>query len=316
MSVIPKAKVTKYFTKYFRNVPNRFILCGTPAPESELDYFSQCKFLDENIFKGYSYWTFRSTFFSPCGFGGHDWKITEKGKQYISTQLKKYCYMLKRSDVNIGGKKIFERKIVELPDNIRKIYNKCEKEFILYDLQDKKTLSTIYAMTRYVWLKRLCSGFIEHNLQSSHKIDTLKEILQTELKGEQVLIWAVYIDEVKAISDSLCCPLIYGDITPVDRETIRKDFQSGKHKYLVCQPETMKSGVKLSAASAAIYFSTPESALTREQSEDRILDLSSNKSSLIIDLCTVDTIEEDILMSLLKKEASRSWLNRLLRRYK
>jgi hypothetical protein len=63
-----------------------------------------------------------------------------------------------------------------------------------------------------------------------------------------------------------------------------------------------------------IYYSTPESGETRQQSEDRTIDVSLSTGCLIIDLIVEDSLEEDILLSLRKKESNQSMMRRIVQR--
>jgi SNF2 family DNA or RNA helicase len=147
---------------------------------------------------------------------------------------------------------------------------------------------------------------------SDHKLSVLEELLNGELKNEQVVIWAQYIHEVLFISKKLNCPCVYGAVTPTNRAIIADEFQNGKHRLIVCQPETMKFGVRLDAAQTMIYYSTTESALTREQTEDRIIDVSRSDNVLIIDLVTENTVDESIQRSLVMKETAQETIRRLV----
>ena len=66
----PQAKCSKALHKLGKNSSYNLILTGTPITNSPLDFFSQYKFLDENIFGG-SFYSFRSKYAIIGGFQNH-----------------------------------------------------------------------------------------------------------------------------------------------------------------------------------------------------------------------------------------------------
>jgi hypothetical protein len=53
--------------------------------------------------------------------------------------------------------------------------------------------------------------------------------------------------------------------------------------------------------------------LTRQQTEDRTIDVDKKDSILIIDLLTKDTVDEDIYLSLIKKESQAQMMARIVK---
>ena len=89
-------------------------------------------------------------------------------------------------------------------------------------------------------------------------------------------------------------------------------FVAGELDYFVAQGSCHRFGANLSACDTMIYFSSAESALTRQQTEERTIDLSNRKSKLIVDLVTYDTVEVDIHKGHARKEGRQSVMRRLI----
>ena len=181
-----------------------------------------------------------------------------------------------------------------------------------YDEQHK----TIYATQKFLWLRGFSSGFVDKKIVDKCKIDMLVNLCHEELKGQQLVIWCSYLHEIDLIWASFhsdTAEIINGSIPPSQRAEIVKKFQSGKIQYLCIQPETMKYGSKLTAADCMVYFSSPLSGLTRQQTEDRTIDVDKKDSILIIDLLTKDTVDEDIYLSLIKKESQAQMMTRIVK---
>lgn len=310
----PKSKVTKFYLRNFRKAKLRVCLSGTAATENDLEYFTQIQFLDHRHWQEKTFWEFRAKHFEPKNF---DWVMKPESEPYINGVLNHCCFFLRRSQVKLGGVKVYERRAVELPKDIKTIYEKVQDQFVL-EYENEK-LKTIWATGKYLWLRQLCSGIVGNKLISNHKLKLLWEVL-SELKDKPVVIWASYLLELQFIVEYLRqkqtgrVEQICGKIAPTKREEYRKLFQQGKILYLVIQPQSFKFGTNLSRAEALLYFSSPESGETRQQTEDRTIDIALSDSILIIDLYCLDSIEEDIYMSNIRKESRQARMNRIMNR--
>ena len=200
-----------------------------------------------------------------------------------------------------------------LPREVRSVYDVAEREFVL-EMEGEVWGKTVWAMQKYLWLRRLCSGWLPSGEESTHKVDELLNLLRGELSREQIVIWCQYRWDIDLIKFYLPdAAIIHGDVPPNEREELRKAFQAGELKHAIIQPETMKFGSKWTAAGALVYFDSPESATTRNQTEDRSLDVATQDNILIIDLVCADTIEEDILMNLLWKDSRSNGMEQLVK---
>jgi SNF2 family DNA or RNA helicase len=312
----PKSKVSKFFCHNFRNVYKRFILTGTPAPETELDLFQQLYFLDPSILGFKNYWEFRHAYFQETGM--YDYTLMAEGRCFLQTRLKKYCYSLSRRDVGMDVRKIYERRLITLPPAVRKAYNTVEDEFIL-ELKGKVIDSTIFAMEKFIWLRRICGGFYQGREVHNEKMKVLAELLTEELHNDQVVIWCAFIEELKNIGEMLVkmkipCDVVYGDVPPEERTRRMVGFQAGSSRVLICQPECFKHGTDLSCADTEIYYSSPLGLETRLQSEDRLVNISTKNPALIIDLLVYDSIEEEIYEALQRKETRQELVKRFMKR--
>jgi SNF2 family DNA or RNA helicase len=290
----PKAQVTKYFLNHTTS-KYRILLTGTPAPENELQYYTQLEWVD-SILPFKSFWDFRIRCFRP---EGNDWKITLKGRQILAKALASRCSILTRKDVNLNKEKIYEKRMVQLSTSTWKKY--LEAESALFEDRILKWSGQRRDITR-----RLCSG--------KEKEVELISLLQGELRNEKVIIWADYVEEVERVAALLDCNYVHGGVSVEDRENIRAYFLSPQGKYLVAQPQCWKWGTNLTGVDIVIFFSLPQSLMTWQQVQERTVDLQSKDSLLIITLLAEDTVDEDILEGLNAKESNAQILDRIRRR--
>jgi len=314
---------SKFFTRNFRDVPYKYILTGTPAPESELNYFMQLLFLDKNILCEDNYWKFRTrNFIQYCP---HQYAISEYGKRFLTKQLATCAVFVSRKDVNLGGEKIYEQRAVELDKETREIYDRLCNLFIL-GVGDKIHNVTDIAAVKFSWSRRLLGGFIGADEEREDafeyifdgKLVELNKLLTGELREQQVVIWADFTKEIRLIHRHLRTSkkrvaVIDGSILPQTRDMIEKSFRSGNIQYLVCQPQASQYSRDFSSADTEIFYSSPLALKTRLQAEDRLISTKTN-SVLVVDLVCKDTIEEDIIESLHKKETKQQMIARIVKR--
>jgi len=240
----PKAKITKYFLKYTQ-ARYRILLTGTPAPESELQYFTQLHWVNPGVL-GKSYWDYRIRNFRPEGM---KWRITMKGRHKLARVLVDNCSVLTRKDVGLQKEKIFEKRVIQLLPATLKKYEEAES-----GIYDGKILK--FAGQWWNEMRRLCSG--------KEKEVELLDLLNGELKNERVIIWCDYVEEVERVAGLLCCAFIHGTTPPLQRDGMRKHFLK-KGKYLVAQPQCWKWGTNLAGVDTVIFFSMPQGLMTWQQ---------------------------------------------------
>lgn len=300
----PKARVTKFFLKHFRDVPKRIILTGTPCPEKESNYYCQLKFLFDTPFGCPSYWSFMQEFMEPSPFG-YGWDMKPGASSAIRRMVGKHCFVLQRKDAGLAEVKIRERREFAMPVKLRKAYEEAEDSFkITYDDIE---LRTKWIGAKWQWLRQMAGGFIDGKLVWNDKIDALKELAKGELARDQIVIWCMYNDEVMAISKALKgSKHMTGATKPETRRKIVREFQSGALRILVLQQAVGQMGMDLSASDTAIYYSTPPGFLARAQTEDRIVSVekAARKTPLLyLDFVTVNTVDEDVQEILKDKKA-------------
>jgi SNF2 family DNA or RNA helicase len=313
----PKAQVTKFFCENFRTVPQRWILSGLIAPECDLEIFQQLYFLDPTILGMKSYWQFRFQFFEQIR--PYKWSITSEGKVWLRERMRQSCYVLSRKDVHMDVKKVYERRVVELPPAIRKAYDTAEKQFVL-ELNGVMVDKTVYAMEKFIWLNRICGGLMKGGeVVHDKKVGVLLDLLAGELVGEQVVVWCNFIEEITHVDKVLTNmqiphSTIYGAIPSGERVRRIRDFVSGRCLVLLGQPGCFKYSVDLSCSDTEIYFSSPPGAETRQQSEDRLVSIHTGRAILIIDIIVRNSVDEDNYTSLQLKETRQQLLDRIIKR--
>jgi hypothetical protein len=301
----PKAQVTRFFLKNFRDVPHRWALTGLPAPEGPLDLWCQLAWLHGRAFDCGNYWSFRSRRFEPDCMG-FDWDPKPGTSEMIEAELARRAFCLRRQDAGMTTPKVYERREVVLPPKMREAYEKAEKLFVL-EYEGREVGRTVWATQRWHWLRQLCSGYVDRRLCWSGKIDELASLLTGELAREQVVVWFAYNGELRACLEALRkkrvrAEVMLGEVKPERRRELERHFRRGWFRALLIQEAVAETGLDLSTADTAIYFSNHPGLEKRAQSEDRLIHPLKKSPCLYIDLVVKDSVEEVVSEKLAVKK--------------
>jgi hypothetical protein len=301
----PKAQITKYFCKYFRDAKHRWILSGTPAPENSLELFSQLKFLDGEAFGFNNYWLFREKLFVPYQFAWYPGEGTvAKMVKYVSNR----CYVLRRKDVHLPQAEITTvNRSIQMSDDFWKKYQQIESEFATQNHE------TMFSVVQFNWLLQLTGGIYENEFVYQQKAADLLNLLLDEFANENVVVWFKYNAEIEFVSQLLSKHKIghqtlTGKIPIPERESIRASFGQKDKRILLTQILCAQFGMNLSVADTAIYYSRVPSLLNHSQSYNRIQLPTKQSQLLYVNLVVPNTVDEDILFGLAGKKLTSGML--------
>lgn len=306
----PTSKVTKFFTKNFRDVPHRWSLTGCPNPQGDLDLFEQLRFLYGEAFGCRNFWQFRAKFFEPARYG-YGWQPKLDSQTKIKTWLAEHVFILHRKDVNSDVPKVYEQRTLTLPRKLRKTYDELEADFLL-EVSGEEVKRTKYAPVAFQWMRQLCGGFINEELVWDGKLKVLVSLLSGELANEPVVIWFSYNKALHAayqylLKHDISCRWAAGVTKPADRRKFERDFAKGKFRVALLQTKIAETGFNLSVSDTAIYHSVPLGTQARVQTEDRILAVDKPGPLLIIDLIVKDSVDDAVLETLTDKRFKGHW---------
>ena len=298
----PKARVTKFYTNNFEDVPHKWILTGTPNPEDDAEFVTQFQFLTGRFMGFDDYWKLRSILYYPHP-AGHGWQPKKGVRKQLQKEVGRRAFVLRRKDAGLAKEKIHEVRKIEFPPKMRKMYDLLEQDFLIDGL-DGQVATTIWASAKYQWLRQLCGGFHPeggelHQLKSK----VLLELLQTELRGEQLVVWFNYNQELDAVTKLLRkkkfkVASMKGFTKIPERKRLRKQFQAGKIQVLCVQQAIAQMGMDLSAGDISVYYSAPPGYLAWKQTQDRILSMDKTGSLLFIHLLIDNSVDMDLYSAL------------------
>jgi len=308
------SKTSQYYFKNTSHIQHKIALTGTPATEGEQQFFMLCKIIESNCFLEGNYYQFINSNFGKLP--NHQLILNARGGKYITDRLSKYALFMSRKDFNVGGKITRVTRFSSI-SKINDIYRKTEREFILEIKEQDIYKETIWATKKWLWLRRLCSGIIDNIVIDSTKLDDLKNLIISEFHKKQVLIWAIYHEEIDNIYSYLKSKFevvkIDGRMKPLQREAARRSFMNKDVNIVIGNPYALRFGADFSIAQVVIYFSLPVSGLTYAQSEARPINIRTNNDLLIIYMLREKSVEVDIFNSVIKKENRRDTLRNIIK---
>jgi SNF2 family DNA or RNA helicase len=293
----PKAKITKLIQAYAGEFKYKAVLTGLPDPESPLDFFEQMRFLHGRFLGCSNYWSFKRCHFFQIGYTDITPKRT---KVRIKAALQQLAFSMTRKQAGINISKVYEKRYVPLNNKQKKLYKQIEEGFE-YKI-GKEEQQTKWVPVRYSWYSAISGGFTpEGKFLSDAKLKEIVNLLKGELKYQQVVIWFRFSKEIEYVAKALnALKYKVGIFTGAEKDDAEK-FEK-KHIQIICaQGKCGQYGLDWSCASTAIYYSNWYDGEIRQQSEDRIVHPQKKEPLLYIDLVAEDSIDEDVVAILRRK---------------
>lgn len=314
-----KSKTTKILLALRDKFKYRYVMSGTAAPNSELEYYSQMEFVQPGIF-GSSFFKFRNTFFhlsrgkdvmqgrflppkemQKLFMSGWKYQITPYNQKRLMGIIAPYCDVKKKSECLDLPEEIDEIRLVELKDE-RKNYDEMRKHLITEI--NGRFITAQVALAKAMKLRQICAGFAYSDDEKSHEIGTSKltelMALLEELGDQQVIIWGQFHFEIEKLLSTLpnSCSLYSGT---KDKQDSINGFKEGRYKYLIAHPRSAGHGLTFTNCHTQIFFSIDYSYEMFEQCRARTHRAGQKSNCTYIYLLAKNTIDEKIYDVLKKK---------------
>lgn len=301
-----KAKTTKEVTKFADKMRYVYLLSGTPAPNSEEEFFSQIRLVDPFLF-GRNFYLFKNQWFKPLDWSGFKWGLKPELKEEFKRRVASVSDFVEKNKVLDLPDKTFNIRKVYLSDDERKAYVQMAKKMVA-EIEEQQ-IEAANAAVKVMKLREITSGFL---LDEKKEVVTfgntkLKELqaLLGEIGERPVLIWIQFQHEARLILETL------GSMARVCNSSVNqtkqieniRDFKDGKYQYLVAHPASIGHGHTLTVCSDAVYYSLSHSYEKQTQSADRIYRKGQKNQCTYYFLLADDSIDEVIYRLLHQKES-------------
>ena len=335
----PSAKITKRLVALGKKAIYKRILTGTPISTGAQNLYSQIRFLDENFWKEefglFSNIEFKHYFGTFTTQQGVKHFVDKKGKKRVKT----WDYEIHTGHKNIDkltasinkiGSRIVKDEVLDLPPKIfQKEYFELssEQERLYKEMEDelKATISEDFVIDvdlpviKLLRLQQIACNYLptEFEEEPIHKIsaDNPRLKLLEEICSNlyhPAIIWCRFREDITSICNMLGKEAVRydGTIDEDEAEKNKNKFTGGEVKYFVSNPQKGGTGLTLTQAKTAIYYSNSFRLLDRLQSEDRCHRPGTTTKVNYIDIIANCGIDNHIVNNLRnKKNVSNQILN-------
>ena len=307
----PGARQSKAMARLGTIARYRMILTGTPVSQGPLDFYSQYRFLDRNIF-GTSYYAFRARYALMGGYGNRQ-VIGYQNLDDLVQKAHSVAFRCRKEDCLDLPEQVDQVMYCELEKDARRIYDQLVRESVA-ELSEENIVMAPNVLSRLLRLSQMTGGYLrvdeQTTLVSKAKMGLLEETLDDLLDaGKKVVVFARFIPEIEAIVKMLekkkvAHGLIYG-ATPMDARGGMVDaFQTDPEvKVFVAQIQTAGLGITLHAADTAIFYSLDYSFANYDQCRARIHRIGQKNNCTYIHLVARNTVDEKVLAALAEKKS-------------
>jgi SNF2 family DNA or RNA helicase len=305
----PKAQCSKTLHKLGKKSRYNVILTGTPVVNNPLDFFSQYKFLDDQIFGG-SFYPFRAKYAIIGGYGNHQ-IVGYKNLDELVGKAHSIAYRVKLTDA-VDMPDTEDREIyINLEPNAARLYRQMERESYIELMSGEVDGRNV--LTKLLRLSQITGGYVtnmERNAQqvSSAKLEALEDIVDScEEEHRKVVVFVRYLPEIEAIRRMLVkkgikYSLVCGDVK--DRATEVARFQEDEDCLVfVGQLATTSMGLTLTSSCVAVFYSLDFSFANYQQSRARIFRIGQKNKCIYIHLIAKNTVDELTMKALKRKES-------------
>ena len=293
-----KSQITTDIMSMIDIIPRRFVLSGTPNPNSNLELFPQIKFVQPELF-GISYLGWQATYFTQDLTNPHYWYQTDENKEKLFARLSDGSVFLKKEDCVDLPLKVFEIKRFELGKEQKMYYDD-----MIRDIQDNINEWSKFEFTaKLMKLREIVSGFVINKDGSITDFDTNKDkLLESafeEIGDKPVIIWCQFQHEVDKLAEKYNGVALTSKTK--DRDLIIRQFKNGEIKKLFTHPKLLGKGLTFVNCTYNIYYSLSFSYEEFRQSQDRIHRIGQDNKCTYIILQGKNTIDEKIYNCLKRK---------------
>jgi SNF2 family DNA or RNA helicase len=318
----PDTQISKACHAFADKMESVYILSGTPAPNSPVEYWSQVRCLDSRLF-GLSFWKFAHDYFVPIRrmIGEKEriigWKPKQDRQAEFHAKLRSCSWSLRKSECLDLPEQTDVVREVELSAREHTAYESMLNELRI-ELAGVGVLNATM-QARVMKLRQITGGLMYADGRSleigSSKLDELADVLD-EIGDRKVVVWAEFTAEIDRLMRLLAARAdtgrIDGTIGLDQRTAFINAFQHGDLRYLVCHPAAAGHGITLTAASHAIYFSHGFSFETYQQSRDRLHRAGQRNPCTYYHLVATDTVDERVMRALAHKRSGHEAIMELL----
>ena len=299
----PSTKRFKTIKKNLKLFDRRYILTGTPSPNSLMDLWSQIGILDKGQRLETAFSRFRDMYFES-DYMGYKWTLRPRSKERIEKLLSDIVLRLDAEDYLTLPEMMELDVIVKLSDKELKQYKQFTRDMVTRFGNEE--LTAVSAVTLHGKLSQLANGLVYDENQKIHLFHKQKLIVLEEMAEEinaPIIIVYKYNHEKDEILKLFPSAVLFNE---GNTEEHVKNWNAGKIQYLLLHPMSGGHGINLQeGGNHIIWFSPIPSSEQYLQTNKRVHRPGQTKPVFIHRLIAEETIDEMTSESLKNKELNQ-----------
>ena len=301
------AKRFKSLLKVRPSVKRIVGLTGTPSSNGLMDLWAEFRILDLGQRLGRYISHYRNTYFKPDKRNAQiifSYKPLPGAEDEIYKQISDITISMKSTDYLKMPEYVSNEVFVTLSDKEWKVYSDF-KEDMVANLGDED-IDAVNAAVLSGKLLQMANGAVYDSENKAHvihdkKLDALEDLIEGA-NGKPVLVAYWYKHDLERIKDRF-------PVKQIQSSKDIEDWNDGKIPIAVIHPASAGHGLNLqSGGSTLIWFGLTWSLELYQQTNARLYRQGQRDTVIVHHIITKNTIDEDVLLALTKKEKTQDAL--------
>ena len=287
-------------------------LTGTPSSNGLMDLFAEFKLLDKGQRLGRFIGQYRSTYFQPDKMNGmivYSYKPLPGAEERIYEKISDITISMKATDHLQMPELISSRYEVELSPTERQKYEQLKKDLVLPVDDEEITAANAAALSGK--LCQLANGAIYDGDKRAiqihdRKIDALEDIIES-MNGKPLLVAYWFKHDYDRIAERLSELKV--PFAKLDTDESIEKWNRSEIPVALIHPASAGHGLNLqSGGSTLVWFGITWSLELYQQTVARLWRQGQKQTVVVQHIITKNTIDENIMAALEKKEHTQSAL--------
>lgn len=286
-----------------------WLLTGTPTPNGPLDAYGIAKLLNNAHGEAFTHYKNRTMMqvpnsaFKMVPQAGSTEKAMELLKPFIRFPV----------DLKVGLS--IQNRHVELTTVQLDLMRELKRELLVE--MGKNKVEAVNSAALRLKLLQICCGAVYDDNHKAHEIDVqprLQVLREIIAEAGKVLVFAPFTSAVNLIHNGLknvSKELIVGDVPPVERTRIMREFQNGDLNVIIASAEPISRGQNLTAACVSVWWGPVDKCETYIQANKRIHRPGQTRPCTVVNL-SGSPVEKETYRRLAAQESMQGLLLKLV----
>ena len=285
-------------------------LTGTPSSNGLMDLFAEFKILDMGARLGRFIGQYRNKYFKPDKMNGqvvYSYKPLPNAEQDIYEKISDITVSMKANEYLKMPELVVSDYEAQLSDKEKNHYDEMKKNLVLEIAEGEITASNAASLSNK--LCQMSNGAIYDDKQNiieihSRKLDALEDIIES-MNGKPLLVAYWYKHDFERIAERL--KSLHIPFSKLDTDENIERWNKGEIPVALIHPASAGHGLNLqSGGSTLVWFGLTWSLELYQQTNARLYRQGQKNTVVIQHIITKDTIDEQILKALQRKDKTQS----------